>query len=104
MAQATELPELVREFTEMSKQYLLQETVEPAKQLGRYAGFSLAASLCFALATIFLGIAGLRGLFAVLPDGPNWEALAYVLAALGAVVVAGIVVWLTARSTTTEEA
>ena len=38
MANATELPDLVREFTDMSREYLLQETVEPAKQLGRYAG------------------------------------------------------------------
>jgi hypothetical protein len=102
MAKATELPELIKEFTEMSKEYLLQETVEPAKQLGRYAGFSIAAGLCFALAAIFLSIASVRGMVAILPDGPNWQALGYVLTAVGLGVVAGIVVWLTASSTPTE--
>ena len=102
MAGATELPDLVREFAEMSKEYLLQETVEPAKQLGRYAGFSIAAGLAFALAALLLGIASLRGILALLPEGPNWEALGYALTAIGLVVVAGVIVGLTSRSTTTE--
>ena len=99
MAGATELPELVREFTDMSKEYLLQETVEPAKQLGRYAGFSIAAGFSFAIAALLLSIAGLRGILALLPSGPNWQALGYGLAGIGLIVVAAIVVGLTARST-----
>jgi hypothetical protein len=102
MAGATELPDLVREFAEMSKEYLLQETVEPAKQLGRYAGFSIAAGLSFALAALLLGVASLRGIFALLPEGPNWEALGYALTAVGLIAVAGVIVGLTSRSTTTE--
>ena len=101
MAGATELPELVREFTDMSKEYLLQETVEPAKQLGRYAGYSIGAGLCFAVAAIFLSIAGLRGILALMPNGPNWQALSYALAAIGLGIVSGLIVWLTARSTAT---
>lgn len=102
MAGATELPDLVREFTEMSKEYLLQETVEPAKRLGRYAGFSIAAGLAFAIAALFLAIASLRGILTLLPEGPNWQALGYALTAIGLVLVAGIIVGLTSRSTSTE--
>jgi hypothetical protein len=101
MAGATELPELVREFTDMSKEYLLQETVEPAKQLGRYGGYAFGAGLSFAIAAIFLSIAGLRGITALLPDGPNWQALAYGLAAIGLAIIAMIVIGLTAGSTST---
>ena len=103
MAGATELPELVKEFTDMSKEYLLQETVEPAKQLGRYAAFSIAAGLSFAIAALLLGVAALRGIGALLPEGPNWEALGYALAALAICAVAGLVVWITARSWPTRD-
>ncbi len=102
MAGATELPDLVREFTDMSKEYLLQETVEPAKRLGRYAGFSIAAGLAFAIAALFLAIATLRGILTLLPDGPNWQALGYALTGIALVAVAGVIVGLTSRSTSTE--
>lgn len=92
MAKPTELPELVGEFVDLSKEYLRQETLEPAKELGRYAGFSLGAGIAFAIGTLFLSIAGLRGIIALLPEGPNWSALGYVLAAVALVVIAGIIV------------
>lgn len=82
MASPAELPELIKEFTDMSKEYLLQETVEPAKQLGRYGGIAVAAALCFALGAVLLGIAGVRLIIDVLPEGPNWSALGYLLATL----------------------
>ena len=82
MASASELPELIKEFTDMSKTYLLQETVEPAKQLGRYAGFAVAAALCFGVGAILLGIAGARLIIDVLPEGPNWSAFGYLLATI----------------------
>ena len=93
MAGPTELPELVTEFVDMSKQYLRQETLEPAKELGRYAGLSIAGAFSFALGLFFLSIAALRGIVALLPDGPNWSALGYFLAALSVGVVAGLIVW-----------
>lgn len=79
MANATELPDLVREFTDLSKEYLLQETVEPAKQLGRYAGFAVGAAISFAIGAMLLGIAGVRLISDALPEGPNWSALGYLL-------------------------
>lgn len=97
MASPAELPELVREFADMSKEYLLQETVEPAKQLGRYAGFSIGAAVAFALGTLFLTIAGLRWIADALPDGPNYQALAYLIVVGGLLIVAGVVVAVTSR-------
>lgn len=76
---------MVSEFVELAKTYLRQETVEQGKKLGRFAGFSLGAAALWALAVILLGVAGLRGLVAVLPDGPYWEALAYFI-----VVIVGV--------------
>jgi hypothetical protein len=91
MANPTELPQLVGEFVDLSKEYLRQETLDPAKDLGRYAGFSLAAALSFAVGVFFLSIAGLRGLVAILPDGPNWSAVGYLLAAVSLLVIAGVI-------------
>ena len=92
MAKPTELPELVGEFVDLSKEYLRQETLEPAKELGRYAGFSVGAGVAFAIGMLFLSIAGMRGIIALLPEGPNWSALGYLLAAVVLVLIGGIIV------------
>ena len=98
MAGATELPQLVTEFVDLSKEYLRQETVEPAKRLGRFAGFTVAASILFAIGGLLLSVAGMRGIIYLLPEGPNWSALGYVLAALAIAVVIGTMVGLAGRN------
>ena len=97
MANPTELPQLVKEFTDMSKEYLLQETVEPAKQLGRYAAYSLTGGLAFALGVLFLSIAALRWIADAVPPGPIYQALAYLIAVAGLGAVAFIIVKFTGR-------
>lgn len=97
MAGPSELPELVTEFVDMSKEYLRQETVEPAKRLGRFAGFIIGASFMFALGGVLLAIAGMRGIIYLLPEGPNWEALGYILTALAIAVVIGVIVSIAQR-------
>lgn len=92
MAGATELPQLVKEFTDMSKEYLLQETVEPARQLGRYAGFGMGAALSWALAVFFFALAGQRWIIELLPDSVYWSALGYLIAAVALAIVAAIIV------------
>ncbi len=82
MADISEIPALVREFYELSKAYLIQETVEPAKRLGHFSGYSLGAAVIWAAAVVLLAVAGLRALYDVLPPGPYWEALAYMVFAL----------------------
>jgi hypothetical protein len=81
----------------MSKEYLRQETLDPAKELGRFAGFAIGASLMFAFGGILLAIAGVRGIIDLLPAGPNWEALGYILGALAIGAVIGIVMALAQR-------
>ena len=115
MPGATELPQLVTEFVDMSKEYLRQETVEPAKRLGRgLAGGGLGAAVLlampearfreiipwlllfatvlFAIGGVLLAIAGMRGIIYLLPEGPNWSALGYILGALAIGVVIGAMV------------
>ncbi|NND04080.1 MAG: hypothetical protein HKN91_14965 [Acidimicrobiia bacterium] len=92
MASATELPDLVREFTDLSKEYLLQETVVPAKELGRYAGFAVGAAISFAVGALLLGIAGVRLIIEVLPEGPNWSALGYLIATVVLVLLSGLLI------------
>ena len=99
MASPAELPDHVREFIDLSKAYLRQETVEPAKHLGRYAGYSFAAAFAFALGSLFLGIAGMRWIVRALPDGPNWTALGYLIAVAALIAIAAIIIALTARDT-----
>ncbi|MEA2024605.1 MAG: hypothetical protein U9N79_10025 [Actinomycetota bacterium] len=92
MATLQELPALIVEFRDLAKEYLLQETVGQAKKLGRFAGFSLGAAVLWSLAMILIGIAVMRGFVDVLPNGPYWEALGYVIAVVVFVAIAAIVV------------
>jgi hypothetical protein len=87
-----DIPRLVTEFIQMAREYLLQETVEPAKRLGHFAGFSMGATLLWSSALILLSVAGLRALYGVLPEGAYWEALAYVGFALVLVAFVALVV------------
>lgn len=82
MAQLTDIPRLVGEFVTLAKEYMLQETVEPAKRLGHFAGFSIGATALWAIGFILLAVAGLRTIYSVLPEGPYWEALSYVIATI----------------------
>jgi hypothetical protein len=79
MAQIQDIPKLTSEFVELAKAYLLQETVEPAKKLGHFAGYSIGAGAIWAAALVLLSVAGLRALIDVLPSGSYWEALGYIL-------------------------
>ncbi len=93
MSGPKEIPQLVSELTDLSKQYLMQETVEPAKRLGRVAGMGIAAGVLFAFGAIFLGIALALLLVAILPEGDLWKALAYFIATLVLAGSAGVVIW-----------
>lgn len=93
MARSQELPQLVTELVDMSKTYLQQETIDPAKRLGRMAGFGMAAGALLAFAGLFF-VLGAYALFGVvLPDGEWWNVLARGLAALVAGAGAALVGW-----------
>lgn len=97
MAKARELPQQVGEFVELAKEYTKQRTLEPAKALGRAAGFGFGAALLFSLAAVFLAVAGMRLIVDALPDGRIWSGFGYVLAAIGLLGVAGIIGWRAAK-------
>ena len=82
MAQIQDIPRLAGEFVDLVKMYMLQETLEPAKKLGHFAGYSVGAGAVWGAALVLLSVAGLRALFDLLPSGPYWEALAYAMFAL----------------------
>ncbi len=88
----SELPELVKEFVEMSKDYLRQETLDPAQQLGRYAGFAIGAAVAFAIGAVLLSIAGVRLIIDALPEGPNWSALGYLITTVVLALLSGLLV------------
>jgi uncharacterized RDD family membrane protein YckC len=77
-----ELPELIREFVDMARTYLRQETVEPAKALGRFISYVVGAAAAWALGALLVAVALMRGVIYLLPEGPYWEALGYLLTAL----------------------
>jgi len=93
MARLQDLPRLFDEFKGLAKEYLLQETVEPAKALGRFAGMSLGAAALWATAILLLSVAGIRAIISVLPDGAYWEALGYLIW----VIVLGLLALILAR-------
>lgn len=99
MASVRELPDHVREFIGLSKEYMRQETLDPAKQLGRFAGFAVGGAVAFALGALFVAIAGVRFLREALPEGENWSALGYLAAALVLAIVAGVIVKVTSSRT-----
>ncbi len=92
MAQIQDIPRLISEFYELAKAYLVQETVEPAKRLGHFAGFSIGAAALWATALLLLSVAGLRAVYSALPDGPYWEALGYIIMVVALVVFIALLV------------
>lgn len=77
----------------MSREYLRQEVVEPAKQLGKQAGLGVGGAVLVALGA-FLGAWGLYyGLIIWLPEGAWYVVLARVITAVVAAVFAGLIVW-----------
>jgi Mg/Co/Ni transporter MgtE len=93
MADRKELPQLVTELVDLSKEYLRQETIEPAKALGRFAGIGLAAGLVFAVAAVFGGLAAYALYRQVLPAGDWWVVLARGLTVLTTAAFAGLIGW-----------
>ena len=83
MPDPKEIPLLTTELIEMSQEYLRQETIEPAKRLGKHAGMGLGGAAVLSLGGVFLVLALYSALKMVLPDGEWWVVLARFLAALG---------------------
>lgn len=94
---AQELPELISQSIDLSKQYLQQETVEPAKRLGKAAGFGFGAAVLFGIAALLGGIAVNRWIIRLLPDGRAWSGLGYVISAVLLIGIGGLIIGLGRR-------
>jgi uncharacterized membrane protein YuzA (DUF378 family) len=92
MARPAEIPQLASELFDLSKQYLDQEAVQPLRTVGRYLGLSLGGGALLAMGWLFLSIAALRLVTDLLPEGVLWSTLAYVITAVAAAGLAGILV------------
>lgn len=88
-----ELPDLIRDLWEMSKEYLRQETLDPAKRLGKRAGFGLGGAALFSIAGLLFTFASYALMRRLLPDTPWWAVGARFFTFLLAAAVAGLVVW-----------
>ncbi len=98
MTTVKEIPDLVIELIDLSKAYLRQEALEPARRLGRQAGFGLGAAVLFAIGSLLLSVAGLRLLNqTLLPSSALWSVLGYAIVALVAAAVTGVLAWSAGR-------
>lgn len=97
MAQPTEIPELTTELFDMSKEYLRQETVEPMKKLGSYAGLGIGGAVALAIGAILATLAlyaGMQVLMSELLGGNEWyNVLARGITMLVAGIAAGLIGW-----------
>jgi hypothetical protein len=88
-----EIPQIARDLFDMSKEYLRQETIEPAKQLGKQAGMGVGGALLVSLGAFLLMWGVYAFLIMVLPETDWYVVLARLLTALVATAGAGLVVW-----------
>ena len=78
---------------EMSREYLRQETIEPAKQLGKQAGMGIGGAILIGIGAV-CGVWGVYyGLQLLFPEGAWWVVLSRTVTALIAAAAAGVVVW-----------
>jgi len=97
MSDVSEIPEQVGELIDLSKQYLREQTIEPAKRLGRVAGMGLGAAVLFSIGALLLAVAGTRLLIRLLPDGDLWSALGLLISVVVLSGIAGLIMWRATR-------
>ena len=97
MSDPQEIPQLTTELIDMSLEYLRQETIEPAKRLGKHAGLGVGGAVVLGIGVICLtwGLYyGLTQLFEnTVSDNAWWVVLSRFITALVSAGVAGIIVW-----------
>lgn len=93
MPTSQEIPQIATELVEMSREYLRQETLEPAKKLGKQAGMGVGGAMLMAVGAISLAWGLYYGLTMLLPEGEWWIVLARGLTAIAAAAAAGGIGW-----------
>ncbi|MBI1843721.1 MAG: phage holin family protein [Actinobacteria bacterium] len=90
---------VLSELWEMVLAYVKQETLDPAKKLGRYVGWGLLGSLLLGMGMVLLALAGLR----VLQDETgttfhgNWSWAPYAIVLLGGGVIVTLLLSMTRK-------
>jgi uncharacterized membrane protein len=77
----------------MSREYLRQETLEPAKRLGKHAAMGVGGAMVLALGAFLMVLGVYFALRMAFPTTEWFEVLARFLTALAAAAAAGLVVW-----------
>lgn len=90
MSDPRELPEQAREFVDLTKRYVDEEILQPAKRLGAYAGKGIGAGLLFAVGSLLLAAGVLALSLALLPESDTWQAVGYVATGLVAALAAAL--------------
>lgn len=93
MANPQEIPQIATELVEMSREYLRQETLEPAKKLGKHAGMGIGGAIVMSIGAICLAWGLYYGLTLLFPEGEWWVVLSRGITAVVAAGGAGIVGW-----------
>lgn len=93
MAQSQEIPQIATELVEMSREYLRQETLEPAKRLGKHAAMGVGGAVLLGLGAALLAWGLYYGLQMLFPKGEWWVVLSRALTAVAAAATAGLVGW-----------
>lgn len=93
MSNPQEIPNIATELVEMSREYLRQETLEPAKRLGKQAGMGFGGAIVMAIGAVCLAWAVYYGVQLALPEGEWWVVLARGITAIVSAVAAGIIGW-----------
>ena len=69
----SELPQLVTEMVDVSKEYIKGEVITPVRRLGGVSAKSVLAGVLFATGGFLLSIAGLRYAAAAAPASDLWQ-------------------------------
>lgn len=93
MPNVQEIPHIASELVEMSREYLRQETLEPAKQLGKAAAMGVGGAIVLSIGAVCLAWGAYYGLQLLLPEGEWWTVLARGLTAIAAAAAAGLIAW-----------
>jgi hypothetical protein len=93
MPDPQEIPQIAGELVEMSREYLRQETLEPAKRLGKHAVMGIGGAVALSLGGFLLAWGLYNLLKVILPEGVWYVVLSRFLTALGAGGAAGLVIW-----------
>lgn len=93
MSTGAEIPQITTELLEMSREYLRQETLEPAKRLGKQAGMGVGGAIVTATGAVCLAWGLYYGVQLLLPEGEWWVVLSRFITALAAAGTAALVAW-----------